>query len=74
MADLWVPLSMEGIDGAHVYPQKGTIWYDVLNDAGNVPVLQYKGYYILKLKTRLFSPQIYIDAQKVGRYSMDWKN
>ena len=55
---------MEGVFGALVSLQKGTIQYEILNNMGNLLVLQCEEYYLLELKISLFRPQTYLNSQK----------
>jgi hypothetical protein len=72
LKDLPIPLAMEGIAGQLIAKQKGTIRYEVINDAGRISVLKCEGYYLPALKIRLFSPQTFLSVQGGGRYSLEW--
>ena len=50
LVDLDVPLSMDGISGQLIAHQKGRLCYKMLNDAGNVSVLECDGFLLPSLK------------------------
>ena len=58
--DLFTPLAMEGMAGQLIAKQKGTIRYEVINDAGELSVLETKGYYLPGIQLRLFCLQAYL--------------
>ena len=72
LMDLVTPLSMEGIAGKLIVKQKGTIQYEVINNAGELSVLDTKGYYLPGLQLRLFRPQAYLNEHQGGQYTLDW--
>ena len=59
LADLDKPVFMDGIAGGLQITQHGTVRYEVLDDKGELQVLQTDAYYIPLLKCRLFSPHTY---------------
>ena len=44
----------------------------MINNAGELSVLETKGYYITGLQLRLSSPQAYLKEQQVGHYTLEW--
>ena len=44
----------------------------MINDAGELSILETKGYYLPGLQLRLFSPQAYLKEQQGGKYTLEW--
>ena len=44
----------------------------MINNAGELSVLETKGYYITGLQLCLSSPQAYLKEQQVGHYTLEW--
>ena len=63
---------MEGIAYQLIAKQKGTIQYEVINDADELSVLETKGYYLTGLQLRLFCPQTYLKEHQGGEYTLEW--
>ncbi len=57
MEELSVPVTLKGVAGDITVTQQGTIHFEVINDAGQVSVIEDKAYYHPAIKNRLFSPQ-----------------
>ncbi len=78
LVDLPVPITMDGIAGLLTSTQKGTVRYEVINDAGGLSVLECEAYYLPSLKFRLFSPQVYLrelaekKGELKGEYCLKW--
>jgi hypothetical protein len=62
---LSIPLAMDGIAGQLVAHKKGRLWYEVLNDAGVVSIIEFDGYLLPDLKIRLFSPQVLLGEHHI---------
>ena len=80
LRDLPEPTMMDGIAGGLVIRQIGRVRYEVLDDAGEVQVLEMEAYLIPELKCRLFSPQAYLralvlegdDPKEKAEFSTKW--
>ena len=53
-------MAMYGIAGVLVETQKGQVWYEVINDACGLSILECKWYSLTDFKMRLFIPQVFI--------------
>ena len=62
LVDLDHPIFMEGIAGGLEIAQQGIVRYEVLDDKGELQVIETDAYHIPGLKCRLFSPQTYLRA------------
>jgi hypothetical protein len=67
LEDLSTPIHMNGIAGGLEIKQQGTVRYEVLDDKGELQVLETNAFYIPSLCCRLFSPHTFIrDLQQTG--------
>ena len=60
LKDLDSPNQMEGIGGSLTATKEGKVRYEVINDSGEISVIETNAFYMPKLKCRLFSPQTYL--------------
>ena len=74
LTNLDKPMAMDGITGLLVATQKGQVWYEVINDAGGLYILECEGYFLLDIKVRLFTPQVFIQELQEwsGKYTLTW--
>lgn len=62
------PILMDGIAGGLEITKAGVVRYEVLDDTGELQVIEADAYYIPSLNCRLFSPQSYFrQLQKDGK-------
>ncbi len=58
------PVIMEGVGGDLEVQQKGIVKWEVINDAGEISVLEFQAYYMPEIQVRLFSPQDWMNQNQ----------